>query len=128
MICKKYERAAIGLLDNMRDPMFQRFPVASLPWIGHFLHDEYPHLFLEIERTAEQRRLNFICADATTKISEVRATDRERGAGHDARTIVAKNHLTQDWGDIDRRRVECEILCRLTRSLDPIHMLATTLF
>src|SRR5439155_24403310 len=101
---------------------------AGVPCLGHLLHDAYPHLLLEIARAGAQRPLSFLCADATTNISEVRAAGRERGAGHDARTIVAKNHLTQDWGDIDRRRVECEILCRLTRSLDPIHMLATTLF
>ena len=74
VICKKHERAAIGLLDKMRDPMFQRFPVGSLPWIGHFLHDEYPHLFLEIERTPEQHRLNFARPDALPEIGEIRAT------------------------------------------------------
>src|SRR4030095_1670409 len=72
--CEKNERTTVGLLYKMRDPMFERFFILSLPWIGHFFHDEHPHLFLEIERTAKQRRLSIIRADSPPEISEIRAT------------------------------------------------------
>src|SRR5262245_7078402 len=49
---EKDERAPVGLLDKMRDPMFQRFLILSVARIGHFLHDEHLHLLLEIERAA----------------------------------------------------------------------------
>src|SRR5581483_1764077 len=47
---EKDECTSIGLLDKMRDPMFQRFFIFSITRVRHFPDDEHSHLFLEIER------------------------------------------------------------------------------
>src|SRR4029077_19897230 len=72
---EKDERATVGLLDKMCDPMFERFLVLSVARIGHFLDDEHLHLFLEIERAAQQCRLGFLRADALPEISKILATN-----------------------------------------------------
>ena len=90
----------------MRDPVFERFLITRVARIGHFLHDEQLHLFAKIEWTAKQHWLGLIRADAPPEISEIGATHCQRGAGHDAGAIVAKNHSAHHGRDIDRRGVE----------------------
>src|SRR5947208_7187715 len=107
---EKDKGAAIRLLDKMRDPMLQRFLVTGVARVGHFLNDEYFHLRAKSERTAQQYRLGFVRADALPKISEVGTPDCERGAGHDAGAIFAKDHSAQHRRDVDGRGVEREKL------------------
>ena len=124
---EKDKGATVCLFDKMRDPMLERFLVTGVARVGHFLNDEYFHLRAKIERTAQQYRLGFVCADALPKISEVGTPDCERGAGHDAGAIFAKNHPAQHRRDIDGRGVEREKLRSLSCALNPVNVFACAL-
>jgi hypothetical protein len=50
---KQHKRAAVSLLDEMGDPMFERFLITGVARVGNLSHDEHFHLPLEIERAAE---------------------------------------------------------------------------
>src|SRR5207244_13350879 len=119
--------AAAGFLDEMRDPTFQLFLISGLARVGHFFHDEHFHLLLEIEGTAELQRLGFGRADALSEISEIGASDRQRGARHHASGVVPENHPPKNRRQIDRRGVEREKLRGPARALDPVDMLRRAL-
>src|SRR5437867_10375059 len=127
VIRKKDKSASLRFLHKMRDPMLERFFVTRLARVGHFLHNENLHLRAKIERTPEQQRFCLVCADALTKISEIRTADRERRARHDARAIFAKDHAPQYRRDIDGRRVQREKLRGLASALDPVNVFASAL-
>src|SRR5207249_2648363 len=89
---EQHKCATFTLLQEMRDPMFERFLITRVARIGHFSDDEGFHLLLKIEGAAELQRLGFRCADARAKIREVRAAHGQSGTGHHATAVVAKEH------------------------------------
>ena len=107
----------------MRHPFRKRGAVAGVARIRHLSHDEQLHLLLEIKRAAELQRLSVVRADSSAEISQVRPADGERRARHHAGAIVAEKHSPQDRCDIDRRRVERDILGCFSRALDPVNVL-----
>src|SRR6478672_6490820 len=111
----------------MCDPMFERFVITTVAWIGHFLNDEHFHLLLKIEGAAELQWLGFRCPDAGAKIREVRATHGQSGAGHNATAVLAKEHPSQHRREINGRRVQREEAFGFARALDPVDMLQCAL-
>ena len=97
---------AVGLPDEMFDPMRQRFFITCVPRIGHFANDKQLHLLIEIEWTPELQPLGFFRAHAIAKIGEIFSTYPQRCAGHDTGAPLAEKHLPQCRGDIDRRGIE----------------------
>src|SRR5206468_778350 len=104
------------------------FLIRGVARIGHFLDDKHFHLLVKIEGATELQRLRFGRADALTKIGEIRAANRQSGAGHDATTVVAKEHSAQDWRKIDRRSIESQEPFCFARALDPVNVLRRALF
>jgi hypothetical protein len=51
IIRKQDKGVAVGLPDEMFDPMRQRFFITCVPRIGHFANDKQLHLLIEIEWT-----------------------------------------------------------------------------
>ena len=86
------KRPPVSLLDEVCDPMFQRFLVSGVARVRHFLYDEHFHLFLKIERTPDQQGIDLVRADPLPEIHQIGPADGERRAGHDAGTVVAEDH------------------------------------
>src|ERR1700730_5805703 len=124
---KQNEGATASSCHKQRYPMLKLLLITGVARVRHFLHNEQLHLFLKIKRAAELQGLGLSPADATTKISQVCAADRQRRAGHDAAAIFPENHAPQDRRKIDRCGVEGKKLSGLTRALHPVNMLPRAL-
>src|SRR5207237_10658190 len=74
-------------------PMRQRFFITCLSRIRHFADDKHFHLLMEIEWTAELKRLGFFRAHAIAKIGQVFSSHPECCAGHDTGAPLAEKHL-----------------------------------
>ena len=116
VIGEQHERLAMGLLHEMRDPMFERVGVTGFARVGHLFGDEQFHLPPVIERRAD---LKFRCrlgSDAFGEIIQSRlrfGICGQRRAGHDDSRVAFEKTAAQEISDIHRRGVERKVLCAL---------------